>query len=122
MHEETCLVSGEYEPYDNFCLQCVPKREFYCDLCYIKRFLTSPDDPQRDGCDVDNLPPIYVDLEYRLNRDEFTDVFSITTSYRDESSISIWSDSMELSFEFHTVDDLNVLKEFFEGAGDYLVG
>ncbi|MEA1868671.1 MAG: hypothetical protein U9N09_00695, partial [Euryarchaeota archaeon] len=29
-------------------------------------------------------------------------------------------DSMELSFEFHTVGDLDVLKEFFEGAGDYL--
>nr|AAU83234.1 hypothetical protein GZ27A8_54 [uncultured archaeon GZfos27A8] len=120
MHEETCLVSGEYEPYDSFCLQCVPKREFYCDLCYMKRFLTSPDDPHRDGCDIDHLPPIYVDIEYRLNQDEFTDVFGIMTSYRDESSISIWSDRMELSFEFHTVGDLNVLKEFFEGAGDRL--
>jgi hypothetical protein len=29
---------------------------------------------------------------------------------------------MELSFEFHTVGDLNVIKEFFEGAGDYLMG
>ena len=119
-YDGVCRSSGDYEPYDSFCIQCIPEKEFHCDLCYMKRFLTSSDDFPIDGCDIDHLPPIYVDIEYRLNQDEFTDVFGITTSYRDESSISIWSDSMELSFEFHTVGDLDVLKEFFEGAGDRL--
>ena len=119
-YDRVCRSSGDYEPYDSFCIQCVPKKEFQCDLCYMKRFVTSSDDSLLDGCDIDHLPPIYVDIEYRLNQDEFTDVFGITASYRDESSISIWSDRMELSFEFHTVGDLNVLKEFFEGAGDRL--
>lgn len=85
----------------------------------MKRFLTAPDEPHRDGCDIYNLPPIYVDLEYSHNQGEATEEFEITTSYR-EDSITIRADSMELSFEFHTVGDLDVLKEFFEGAGDYL--
>ncbi len=121
-HETTCTISGEHAPYDSFCIQCVPKKEFSCELCYLKRFLTSPDDPHRDRCDIDNLPPIYVDLEYRHNQGEATEEFEITTSYRNKGLITVEADSMELSFEFHTVDDLNVLKEFFEGAGDYLVG
>jgi hypothetical protein len=99
----------------------VPEKEFHCDLCYIKRFLTSPDDPHRDGCDIDNLPHIHVDLEYSHNQGEAIEEFEITASYR-EGSITIRADSMELTFEFHTVGDLDVLKEFFEGAGDYLAG
>jgi hypothetical protein len=119
---ETCLISGEYEPHDSFCLQCEPEEEFCCDICSIKRFLVPLDAPGKDGCGIDDLPPIHVDLGYRLNQEEFTDEFEITTSYREKGSISIWNDSMELSFEFHTFGDLNVLKEFFEGCGDYLAG
>lgn len=121
MHEGVCRSSGDYESYDGFCTQCVPEEEFNCDLCDIKRFLTSPDDPHRDGCDIDHLPPIHADLEYSHNHGEAIEGFEITASYR-EGSITIRADSMELSFEFHTVGDLDVLKEFFEGAGDYLTG
>lgn len=117
-HEKTCTASGEHKPYDSFCIQCIPEKEFSCELCYLKRFVTSPDDPYRDGCDIDNLPPIYVNLEYSHNQGGVIEEFEITTSYRNKGLITVESDSMELSFEFHTVDDLNVLKEFFEGAGD----
>jgi hypothetical protein len=118
-YDGVCQASGDYEPYDGFCTRCVPKKEFQCDICYIKRFLTSPDDPHRDECDIYNLPPIYVDLEYSHNQGEVIEEFEITAGYR-EGSITIRADSMKLSFEFHTVGDLDVLKEFFEGAGDYL--
>ncbi|MEA1869538.1 MAG: hypothetical protein U9N09_05255, partial [Euryarchaeota archaeon] len=118
-YEGVCLSSGNYVSYDSFCTQCVPEKEFQCDLCYTKRFLTSPDDPHRAGCDIDNLPPIHVDLKYSFSQGEAIEAFEITASYR-EGSVTIRSDSMELSFEFHTVGDLDVLKEFFEGAGDYL--
>ncbi len=121
-HEKTCTASGEHKSYDSFCIQCIPEKEFSCELCYLKRFVTSPDDPYIDGCDIDNLPPIYVDLEYSHNQGDVIEEFEITTSYRNKGLITVEADSMELSFEFHTVDDLNVLKEFFEGAGDYLVG
>jgi len=118
-HAGVCRPSGDYVTYDSFCTQCVPEREFHCYLCYMKRFLTSPDDTHRDGCDIDHLPPIHADLEYSHNQGEAIEEFEITASYR-EGSITIRADSMELSFEFHTVGDLDVLKEFFEGAGDYL--
>lgn len=120
-YEGVCQSSGDSVPYDGFCTKCVPEKEFQCDLCYMKRFLTSPDDLPIDGCDIDNLPPIHVDLTYSYNqgRGEAVEEFEITASYR-EGSIAIRSDSMELSFEFHTVGDLDMLKEFFEGAGDYL--
>ena len=119
MHEGVCQSSGDYESYDGFCTQCVPKKEFQCDLCHMKCFVTSPDDLLRDGCDIYNLPPIHTDLEYSHKQGEAIEEFEITASYR-EGSITLRADSMELSFEFHTVNDLDVLKEFFEGAGDYL--
>lgn len=122
MGEKTCLVSGDYEPHDSFCLQCKPKQEFCCDLCAIAHIIAPTDESYKDGCGIDNLPPIFTDLTYRLNHEEFTERFEITTSYREKGSIDILNDSMELSFEFHTVGDLNVIKEFFEGAGDYLMG
>ncbi len=118
-YEGVCLPSGESVSYDSFCTQCVPEKEFQCDLCYMKRFLTSPDDLPIDGCDIGNLPPIHADLEYGFSQGNAIEAFEITASYR-EGSIAIRSDSMELSFEFHTVGDLDVLKEFFEGTGDYL--
>ena len=118
-YEGVCRSDGEYVSYDSFCTQCVPEREFHCDLCYIKRFLTSPDGVHIGGCDIDNLPPIHVDLEYSFSLGDAIEEFEIIASYR-EGSVTIRSDSMELSFEFHTVGDLDVLKEFLEGAGNYL--
>ncbi|MEA1895002.1 MAG: hypothetical protein U9N36_07360 [Euryarchaeota archaeon] len=119
MYEGVCRTSGEYVSYDSFCTQCVPEEEFRCDLCYIQRFLTSPDGSHKDGCDIYNLPPIDVCLEYSFSQGEAIEKFEITAGYR-EGSVTIRSDSMELSFEFHTVGDLDVLKGFFEGVGNYL--
>jgi hypothetical protein len=118
----TCLVSGDYEPRDNFCLRCRPKLEFCCDLCTIAHIIAPTDDSYKGGCSIDDIPPIFADLKYRLDQEEFTKEFEIATGYRDKGSIDILNDGMELSLEFHTAGDLNVMKEFFEGAGDYLVG
>ncbi len=106
--EEMCLVSGEYEPRDNFCLECRPDDVFDCGIC-------SP-----DGCSIFNLPSVDLDLKYRRNGEESVDRFRIMTDYHHDSGlISIGNDLMAFNFKFSTVDDLIKLKEFFEGEGNY---
>jgi len=97
--EGICLVSGEYEPHDNFCLECRPDDVFDCGIC-------SP-----DGCNIFNLPSVDLDLKYRLNEEESVDKFRIMTDYHQDSGlISIGNDLMEFNFKFSTVDYL-----FFRG-------
>ena len=106
--EGVCLVSGEYEPRDNFCLECRPDDPFDCGIC------------SSDRCNIFNLPSVDIDLKYRRNGEESVDKFRIMTDYyHDSGLISIGNDLMEFNFEFSTVDDLIELKEFFEGEGDY---
>ena len=106
--EEACLVSGEYEPRDNFCLECRPDDVFDCGIC-------SP-----DGCNIFNLPSVDIDLKYRRNEEASVDRFRIMTDYqRDSGLIIIGNDLMEFNFKFCTVDDLIELKEFLKGGGDY---
>ena len=106
--KEMCLVSGEYEPRDNFCLECRPGDVFDCGIC-------SP-----DGCNIFNLPSVDLDLKYRRNGEESVDRFKIMTDYHHDSGlISIENDLMAFNFKFSTVDDLIKLKEFFEGEGNY---
>jgi len=106
--EEVCLVSGEYEPRDNFCLECRPDDVFDCGIC------------PPDGCNIFNLPSVDIDLKYRRNEEESVDKFKIMTDYHQDSGlISIGNDLMEFNFKFCTVDDLIELKEFLKGEGDY---
>ncbi len=106
--KEICGISDEYEPRDAFCIECEPKRAFACDICYSS------------DCDIYNLPPVDVNLEYRQDQKESVDEFEITNtrSDYDTGSISIANDFNELILDSSTVDILNELKEFLEGAGD----
>ncbi len=106
--EEICGISDEYEPRDAFCIECEPKRAFACDICYSS------------DCDIYNLPPVDVNLKYRQDQKESVDEFEITNtrSDYDTGSISIANDFNELILDSSTVDILNELKEFLEGAGD----
>ncbi len=106
--EEICGISGEYEPRDAFCIECEPKRAFACDICYSS------------DCDIYNLPPVYVDLKYRLDQKESVDEFEVTNtrSDYDTGSISIANDFNELILDSSTVEILNELKEFLEGDKD----
>ena len=107
--EEICGISDEYEPRDAFCIECEPKRAFACDICYSS------------DCDIYNLPPVDVNLKYRRpDRKESVDEFEITNtrSDYDTGSISIANDFNELILDSSTVEILDELKEFLEGAGD----
>ena len=107
--EEICGISDEYEPRDAFCIECEPKRAFACDICYSS------------DCDIYNLPPVDVNLKYRRpDRKETVDEFEITNTRSDYNtgSISIANDSNELILDSSTVEVLDELREFLEGAGD----
>ncbi len=106
--EEMCLVSGDHEPRDNFCLECRPDDAFDCGIC-------SP-----DSCNIFNLPSVDIDLKYHRNGEESVDRFRIMTDYHHDSGlISIGNDLMEFNIKFCTVDELIKLKEFLKGDGDY---
>lgn len=106
--KKVCLVSGDHEPRDNFCLECRPDDVFDCGIC------------SSDGCNIFDLPSVDIDLKYRLNEDESVDRFEIMTDYhRDSGLISIGNDLMEFNIKFCTVDELIKLKEFLKGDGDY---
>ncbi len=109
--EKVCLVSGECEPCDNFCLECRPDDVFDCGICAI------------DRCNIFNLPSVDLDLKYRRNGEESVDRFRIMTDYhQDSSSISIGNDLIEFNLTFCTVDDLIELKEFLNGGSDCFSG
>jgi hypothetical protein len=106
--EEICGISYEYEPRDAFCTECEPEAAFDCDICHSS------------DCDIYNLPPVYVDLKYRLDQKESVDEFEITNTRHDSDtgSISIANDFNELILDSSTVEILNELKEFLEGDKD----
>jgi hypothetical protein len=109
--KEVCLVSGEYEPRDNFCLECRPDDVFDCGTC-------SP-----DGCNIFNLPSVELDLKYRRDGEELVDKFRIMTDYHQDSGfIGIENDLIAFNFTFCTVDYLIELKEFLKGEGDCFSG
>ena len=109
--EGMCLVSGDHEPSDNFCMECRPTDAFDCGTC-------SP-----DGCNIFNLPSVDIDLNYRRDGEESVDKFRIMTDYnRDSGLISIGNDLVEFNFTFCTVDDLIELKKFLKGEGDCFSG
>lgn len=119
---EICKIRDEHESFDHFCMECEPAREFKCDICILKRLLSSRDDRDVYRCDIDNMPPVPVNLTYRLNQEELSGRFRITTDY-DKSGLIVISDGcIELNFKFDTTSDLDVLKEFLEGVGDYFSG
>jgi len=119
---EICKIRGEHESFDHFCMDCEPAREFECNVCILKRLLDSQGEGDVSGCNIDNMPPVPVDLTYCLNQEELSGRFRITTDY-DKSGLIVISDGcIELNFKFDTTSDLDVLKEFLEGVGDYFSG
>lgn len=119
---EICKIRGEHESFDHFCMDCEPAREFECNICILKRLLDSQGEGDVSRCDIDNMPPVPVDLTYRLNQEELSGRFRITTDYDKSGLITISDGCIELNFKFDTTSDLDVLKEFLEGVGDYFSG
>ena len=130
--EGRCLAFEEHKPFDYFCLECEPIEEFCCDKCYLKRVLLAPDDSDSDdcsdvatdGCDIDNMPPVYVNLRYRLGQEEFSDRFRITANYNDVGGLIVITNNhgIEFCFWYDTLDDLDMLRDFFRGKRSHFPG